>query len=122
MTLEGMPFEKALGEAQRLGFAEADPTFDVEGIDAAHKLCILIRLAFQCPARMSDIVTGGITKIDPIDIEFAFTVSCNLVNCNFIIQTIAAFSDNYKWNICFKGECSSDMDSHGFHTDNFINF
>jgi len=71
MTLEGMPFEKALGEAQRLGFAEADPTFDVEGIDAAHKLCILIRLAFQCPARMSDIVTGGITKIDPIDIEFA---------------------------------------------------
>lgn len=71
MTLEGMPFEKALGEAQRLGFAEADPTFDVEGIDAAHKLCILIRLAFQCPAKMSDIVTGGITRIDPIDIEFA---------------------------------------------------
>jgi homoserine dehydrogenase len=71
MTLEGMPFEKALREAQRLGFAESDPTFDVEGIDAAHKLCILIRLAFQCPAKMSDIVTGGISKIDPIDIEFA---------------------------------------------------
>lgn len=71
MTLEGMPFEKALGEAQRLGFAEADPTFDVEAIDAAHKLCILIRLAFQCPVKMSDIVTGGITRIDPIDIEFA---------------------------------------------------
>lgn len=71
MTLEGMPFEKALGDAQRLGFAEADPTFDVEGVDAAHKLCILIRLAFQCPVKMSDIVTGGITRIDPIDIEFA---------------------------------------------------
>jgi homoserine dehydrogenase len=71
MTLEGMPFEKALGEAQRLGFAESDPTFDVEGIDAAHKLCILIRLAFQCPAGMGDIVTGGISRIDPIDIEFA---------------------------------------------------
>jgi homoserine dehydrogenase len=71
MTLEGMPFEKALSEAQRLGFAESDPTFDVEGIDAAHKLCILIRLAFQCPVKMSDIVTGGITRIDPIDIEFA---------------------------------------------------
>jgi homoserine dehydrogenase len=71
MTLEGMPFEKALGEAQRLGFAESDPTFDVEGIDAAHKLCILIRLAFQCGAKMSDIVTGGISRIDPIDIEFA---------------------------------------------------
>ncbi len=71
MTLEGMSFEKALEEAQRLGFAEADPTFDVEGIDAAHKLCILIRLAFQCHVKMRDVVTGGITKIDPIDIEFA---------------------------------------------------
>ena len=71
MTTEGMPFEAALKEAQRLGFAESDPTFDVEGIDAAHKLCVLIRLAFQCKARMSDIVIGGISKIDPIDIEFA---------------------------------------------------
>jgi homoserine dehydrogenase len=71
MTVEGMPFELALKEAQRLGFAESDPTFDVEGIDAAHKLCVLIRLAFQCKAKMSDIVTGGISKIDPIDIEFA---------------------------------------------------
>lgn len=71
MTTEGMPFHVALKEAQRLGFAESDPTFDVEGIDAAHKLCVLIRLAFQCKARMSDIVTGGISKIDPIDIEFA---------------------------------------------------
>lgn len=71
MTLEGMSFQKALEEAQRLGFAESDPTFDVEGIDAAHKLCVLIRLAFQCSAKMSTIVTGGISKIDPIDIEFA---------------------------------------------------
>lgn len=71
MTVEGMSFDRALAEAQRLGFAEADPTFDVEGIDAAHKLCILIRLAFQCPAKMRDIVTAGISKLDPIDIEFA---------------------------------------------------
>lgn len=71
MTLEGMSFQKALEEAQRLGFAESDPTFDVEGIDAAHKLCVLIRLAFQCSAKMSNIVTGGISRIDPIDIEFA---------------------------------------------------
>ena len=71
MTLEGMSFQKALGEAQRLGFAESDPTFDVEGIDAAHKLCVLLRLAFQCSAKMSNIVTGGISRIDPIDIEFA---------------------------------------------------
>jgi homoserine dehydrogenase len=71
MTNDGMSFSKALGDAQKLGFAESDPTLDVEGIDAAHKLCILIRLAFRCPAKMSDIVTGGISKIDPIDIEFA---------------------------------------------------
>lgn len=71
MTFEGMPFEQALKEAQRSGFAESDPTFDVEGIDAAHKLSILIRLAFRCPAKTGDIVTAGITKIDPIDIEFA---------------------------------------------------
>ncbi|NLW36523.1 homoserine dehydrogenase [Syntrophorhabdus aromaticivorans] len=71
MTLEGMSFNRALEDAQRLGFAESDPTLDIEGIDAAHKLCILVRLAFQYPAVMSDITTGGISRIDPIDIEFA---------------------------------------------------
>jgi homoserine dehydrogenase len=57
--------------ARQEGYAEADPTLDVEGIDAAHKLCILVRLAFGYPISMSDIGTGGISKIDPIDIEFA---------------------------------------------------
>ena len=71
MADEGMPFDKALAEAQRLGFAEKDPTLDIEGIDAAHKLCILIRLALGFPIQMSEIATAGISKIEPIDIEFA---------------------------------------------------
>jgi homoserine dehydrogenase len=71
MTDEGLAFRQALEEAQKLGFAEADPTLDVEGIDAAHKLCILARLAFGCPVDMEHIGTGGISRIEPIDIEFA---------------------------------------------------
>jgi homoserine dehydrogenase len=67
----GMSFDEALAEAQRLGFAEKDPTLDIEGIDAAHKLCILIRLALGFPIKMSEISTGGISRIEPIDIEFA---------------------------------------------------
>ena len=71
MTEEGISFQTALAEAQRLGFAEKDPTLDIEGIDAAHKLCILTRLAFHYPVEMRDIVTVGISKIEPVDIEFA---------------------------------------------------
>lgn len=71
MTDEGLAFDDALREAQRLGFAEKDPTFDVEGIDAAHKLCILVRLAFHCPLHMEEMVVEGISKIEPIDIGFA---------------------------------------------------
>jgi hypothetical protein len=71
MSEEGIPFAEALSDAQRAGFAEADPTFDVEGFDAAHKLCILARLAFGCTLSMSDIARGGISRIEPIDIAFA---------------------------------------------------
>jgi len=71
MTEEGKPFAEALKDAQRLGYAEQDPTFDVEGIDAAHKLCILIGLAFGCCVDMKDITTRGITRIEPVDIELA---------------------------------------------------
>jgi homoserine dehydrogenase len=71
MTDEGISFDTALRDAQKLGFAEKDPTFDIEGIDAAHKLCILVRLAFSYPIGMKEVVTGGISKIQPIDIGFA---------------------------------------------------
>jgi homoserine dehydrogenase len=64
-------FEDVLGEAQALGYAEADPTFDVEGIDAAHKLTILAAIAFGVPLNFSAIYTEGISAISADDIKFA---------------------------------------------------
>jgi len=71
MTNEGKDFKEALREAQKNGYAEADPTYDVEGIDAAHKLAILIRLAFGTPIPFEDISMGGISEISPLDIAFS---------------------------------------------------
>jgi homoserine dehydrogenase len=70
MTNEGKPFNEVLKEAQKKGYAEADPTYDIEGIDAAHKLAILIQLAFGTPLRFEDIFIGGISEITPLDIQF----------------------------------------------------
>ena len=70
MTDEGRPFDEVLREAQRAGYAEADPTFDVGGIDTAHKLAILVNLAFGMPVNFDDIFTEGITAISPLDIDF----------------------------------------------------
>ncbi|MDD5222889.1 MAG: homoserine dehydrogenase [bacterium] len=71
MTDEGSRFEHVLKRAQEKGYAEADPTLDVEGIDAAHKLAILITLAFGVRIKLNQIYTEGITRISPLDVEFA---------------------------------------------------
>ena len=71
MTAENMDFETALKEAQEKGYAEADPTSDVEGHDAVYKLTILSRLAFGSYVHFEDVYREGITKITPIDIEYA---------------------------------------------------
>ena len=71
ITDEGVVFEKALAEAQAKGYAEADPTLDVEGQDAAHKLAILAALAFGMQINFDDVYIEGISKITPMDIEFA---------------------------------------------------
>jgi homoserine dehydrogenase len=71
MADEGLTFDQALREAQELGFAEQDPTLDISGVDAAHKLCVLVRLAFGVPITMQEIVTRGVSSIEPTDIEFA---------------------------------------------------
>jgi len=71
MTDEGADFESVLKDAQRLGYAEADPTYDVEGIDTAHKLAILTKLAFGVRVTPDDIYTEGISRLSPIDIQFA---------------------------------------------------
>jgi homoserine dehydrogenase len=71
MTDEGKAFAVVLKEAQVLGFAEADPAYDVEGIDAAHKLAILLSLAYGKKVRLEDLYREGITRISEQDIEFA---------------------------------------------------
>lgn len=71
MTREGADFADVLKNAQELGYAEADPTFDIEGIDTAHKLCILLSLCFGTKIDFHDIYTEGISAISAIDINFA---------------------------------------------------
>jgi homoserine dehydrogenase len=71
MTDEDKPFDAVLKEAQRLGFAEADPTFDIEGIDTAHKMAIILSLAYGKKVNLKDIYLEGITKISREDIAFA---------------------------------------------------
>lgn len=71
MTDEGAPFQEVLAEAQAIGYAEADPTYDIEGIDTAHKLVILMTMAYGMHVKLEDISTEGISSIEPIDIEFA---------------------------------------------------
>ena len=71
MREKGLAFKDVLGEAQRLGYAEADPTFDVEGIDAAHKLTIMSAIAFGMPMKFTEAYTEGITKLEQTDIKYA---------------------------------------------------
>ncbi|MBT4364262.1 MAG: homoserine dehydrogenase, partial [Desulfobacteraceae bacterium] len=71
ITTDGNSFEDALAKAQAKGFAEADPTLDVEGFDTAHKLSILSALAYGMEINFKDIYVEGITKIAPMDFEFA---------------------------------------------------
>src|SRR5204863_9062925 len=71
MTEKGAGYGETLAEAQRLGYAEADPTLDVDGSDAAHKLAVLAQIAFGVAARPHEIARQGIDTIDPLDIRFA---------------------------------------------------
>ncbi len=71
MRDKGSSFEDVLKEAQRLGYAEADPTFDIEGIDAAHKASIMSAIAFGIPVQFDKAHIEGITKLAPIDIQYA---------------------------------------------------
>ncbi len=71
MTTEGMDFDTALQEAQELGFAEADPTLDIDGHDAAHKLVLLIRLAYGVEYPYAEMPIKGIRHMSKMDIDFA---------------------------------------------------
>jgi len=68
---EGISFENALAEAQRQGYAEADPTLDVGGFDTAHKIAIMAALAYGMEINLNDVYIEGISRITPLDIQFA---------------------------------------------------
>ena len=71
ITDDGSTFEDALAAAQARGYAEANPTLDIEGLDTAHKLAILSALAYGMEINLKDVYTEGISRITPMDIEFA---------------------------------------------------
>jgi homoserine dehydrogenase len=78
MAATGAAYEDALARAQELGFAEADPTEDVGGADAAAKMAILARLAFDTPVNLDDVTYEGITEISPSDIAYAKELGLSL--------------------------------------------
>jgi homoserine dehydrogenase len=71
MRDKGLAFDVALKDAQRLGYAEADPTFDIEGVDAAHKLTLMSAIAFGIPVQFDKAYVEGITKLETADIKYA---------------------------------------------------
>jgi homoserine dehydrogenase len=79
----GIPFAAALADAQKLGFAEADPTEDIEGLDARAKLAILARVGLHCNVKPESIVARSISAIDAVDFEYAKQLGCTIrqVSC-----------------------------------------
>lgn len=78
MTEEGMEFKDALALATELGYAEADPTADIQGFDAARKMAILASIAFNSRVTFEDVYTEGITKITARDIRYAKEMGCHI--------------------------------------------
>ena len=81
------PFAEVLAEAQALGYAEADPTFDVEGVDAAHKLTILAAIAFSMPLDFAGVSCEGIAAVTPEDIRFADELGYRIKHLGIAKQT-----------------------------------
>ncbi len=89
MSLNNKSFKEALYEAQEKGFAEANPEFDIEGKDSAHKLAVLAMLAYGIPVRFHDIYCEGITKITPLDLKYA-----HKLNYEIKLLAIAKYHNN----------------------------
>jgi homoserine dehydrogenase len=89
MRDKGRDFADVLAEAQELGYAEADPTFDVEGIDAAHKLVILAAIAFGMPLKFSEVFTEGITQLTPQDVDYAAELGYRIKHLGVAKQSVA---------------------------------
>ncbi len=88
MRDKGRDFADVLAEAQELGYAEADPTFDVEGIDAGHKLMILASIAFGIPLQFENVFTEGITKITRTDVEYASELGYRIKHLGIARKTV----------------------------------
>lgn len=91
MREKGRAFGDVLAEAQALGYAEADPTFDVEGIDAAHKLTLLASLAFGIPLQFEKVYTEGITKLTAEDVTYAEELGYRIKHLGIAKRTDAGF-------------------------------
>ncbi len=91
MRDKGRDFADVLAEAQELGYAEADPTFDVEGIDAAHKLTILASLAFGIPLQFDKAYTEGIANITTADVTYAEELGYRIKHLGITRRTDAGF-------------------------------
>ena len=87
MRDKGRDFADVLSEAQALGYAEADPTFDIEGIDAAHKLTILASIAFGIPLQFDKVYTEGISHITRADVEYAAEFGYRIKHLGFTRRT-----------------------------------
>ena len=92
MRTEGREFAEALAEAQKLGYAEADPSFDIDGIDAAHKLAILAALAFGRPVDFNSVHVEGIRSVSALDIAFADQLGYRIKLIGIAEQTDAGVS------------------------------
>jgi len=86
MRDKGRPFKDVLAEAQELGYAEADPTFDVEGIDAAHKLALLASIAFGIPLQFDKVYCEGITGITLQDVNYAEELGYRIKHLGFAVR------------------------------------
>ena len=87
MQSGGQPFDEVLAEAQALGYAEADPTFDIEGIDAAHKLTILASIAFGHPLQFDRVYVEGLGAVEPADISYADQLGYRIKHLGLARQT-----------------------------------
>lgn len=87
MEANGTPFDEVLAEAQRLGYAEADPSFDIDGVDAAHKLTILLALGFTGEYDLSAVHIEGIRHVTVADIQFAKELGYRIKHLGIIQNT-----------------------------------
>ncbi len=88
MRDKGRDFDDVLKEAQQLGYAESDPTFDIEGIDAAHKLTILASIAFGVPLQFEKVYTEGITEITSADVAYAAELGYRIKHLGIAKRTV----------------------------------